>query len=87
MTGTVEKSKKSDRTNDGYVDKNLEGTKKCVIKRGIKFEDYKNFLENGKTILSWQQKFKIEAHNIFTEKINKILLSASNSKYYRPVME
>ena len=26
-------------------DKNTEGTKKCVIKRKLKFEDYKNCLE------------------------------------------
>ena len=26
-------------------DKNVKGTKKCVIKRKLKFEDYKNCLE------------------------------------------
>ena len=29
----------------GSEDKKVEGTKKCVMKRKVKFEDYKNFLE------------------------------------------
>ena len=29
----------------GSEDKRAEGTKKCVMKRKVKFEDYKNFLE------------------------------------------
>ena len=29
----------------GSEDKKAEGTKKCVMKRKVKFEDYKNFLE------------------------------------------
>ena len=38
----------------------------------IKFEDYKNCLENVKTILKLQQRFRIEAHNTFTEKVSKL---------------
>ena len=30
---------------DGSEDKKAKGTKKCVIKRKIKFENYKNCLE------------------------------------------
>ena len=30
---------------DGSEDKKAKGTKKCVIKRKLKFEDYKNCLE------------------------------------------
>ena len=30
---------------DGSEDKRVKGTKKCVIKRKLKFEDYKNCLE------------------------------------------
>ena len=29
-------------TDDGSEDKKVEGTKKCVIKRKLKFENYKN---------------------------------------------
>ena len=31
---------------DGHVYKKVECTKKCVIKREIKFEDYKTCLQN-----------------------------------------
>ena len=41
-----------------------KGTKKCVIKQRIKFNDYKNCLLNNEIILKSQQKFKSEAHNI-----------------------
>ena len=30
---------------DGSEDKKAKGTKKCVIKRQLKFEDYKNYLD------------------------------------------
>ena len=32
---------------DGYSDKKAKGTKKCVIKRRLKFNDYKNCLLNN----------------------------------------
>ena len=35
--------------------KKAKGTKKCVIKRMIKFDDYKNCLLNGEVILKSQQ--------------------------------
>ena len=53
--------------------KEAKGTKKCVIKRRIKFKDYKKCLLNNKTILKPQQKFKSEAQvNILKKLINKI---------------
>ena len=33
---------------DGHVHKQANGTKKCVIKGEIKFQDYKDYLENKK---------------------------------------
>ena len=38
-------------TDDGKEDKKAKGTKKCVIKRIIKFNDYKNFLLKNEVIL------------------------------------
>ena len=38
-------------TDDGKEDKKAKGTKKCVIKRMIKFDDYKRCLLNGEVIL------------------------------------
>ena len=34
--------------NDGSEVKKAKGTKKCVLKRKLKFENYKNFLEAAK---------------------------------------
>ena len=58
--------------------KNATGTKKCVIKRIPKFNDYKNCLSNNETILKSQQIFKIKAHNVYTEEIKKIPLRCNN---------
>lgn len=52
---------------DGHVDKGTKGTKKCVIKLEIKFEDYKKCLEIYKTILRSQKWFRNELINVFTE--------------------
>ena len=59
---------------DGGSDKNAKGTKKCLIKRRLKFNDYKDCLLNNAIILNSQQKFKSERHDIYTEEINKIAL-------------
>ena len=58
--------------------KKAKGTKKCMIKRMIKFDDYKNCLLNGEVILKSQQKFI--SNNVYTEKINKIALSSNDGK-------
>ena len=38
-------------TDDCKEDKKAKGTRKCVTKRMIKFNDYKNCLLNGEVIL------------------------------------
>ena len=38
----------------------------CVIKQIIKFNDYKNCLFKNEIMLKSQQKFKSEAHNVYT---------------------
>ena len=53
---------------------------KCVIKRILKFENYKNCLQDNKIILKSQQRFNSEAHNVLTEEINKIELSSNDDK-------
>ena len=40
---------------DGGSDKKAKGTKKCVIKRRLKFNDYKYCLSNNETILKSQK--------------------------------
>ena len=67
-------------TNDFKEDKKTKGTKKCLIKRMIKFNDYKNCLLNGKAVLKPQQRFKSKGHDVYTENINKIALSSNDDK-------
>ena len=65
---------------DGKEDKKAKGTKKCVIKRMSKFDDYKKCLLNGEVILKSQQRFRSKGHDVYTENINKIALSGNDEK-------
>ena len=65
---------------DGGSDKKAKVTKKCVIKQRLKFNDYKDCLLNSETILTSQQIFKSERHDVYSEEINKIALSSNDDK-------
>ena len=67
-------------TDDGKEDKEAKGTKKCVIKKMIKFNDYKKCLLNDEVILKSQQRFISKKHDVYTENINKIALSNNDDK-------
>ena len=67
-------------TDDGKEDKKAKGTKKCVIKRIIKFNDYKNCLLKGEVLLKSQQRFISKKHDVYLENINKIALSNNDDK-------
>ena len=58
--------------------KKSKGTKKCVIKRRLMFESYKDSLFNNKTVLKSQQRFKSVHHKVYTEEVNKIALSSND---------
>ena len=67
-------------TDDGKEDKKAKGTKKCVIKKMIKFNDNKKCLLNGEVIFKSQQRFISKKHDVYTENINKIALSNDDDK-------
>ena len=67
-------------TDDGKTDKKAKGTKKCIIKKMIKFNDYKKCLLNDEVIFKSQQKFISKKHDVYTENINKIALSNDDDK-------
>ena len=46
----------------------------------FKLNDYKKCLVNNDITLKSQQRFKSEAHNVYTEEINKIALSSNIDK-------
>ena len=60
--------------------KKAKGTKKCVIKNDLKFDDYKDSALKNKIILRSQQRFKSDHHNVFTEEINKVAISSNDDK-------
>ena len=67
-------------TDDGKEDKKAKGTKKCVITRMIKFNDYKNCLLKDEVILKSQKRFISKKHDVYTVNINKIALSNNDDK-------
>ena len=61
-------------------EKKAKGGKKCVIKKILKLNHYKDALLSKKTIRTTQQRFKNVNHIITTEEINKIALSRKDDK-------
>ena len=59
-------------TDDCKEDEKAKGTKKCVIKRMIKFDDYKNCLLNGEVILKSQQRFISKGHDVYAENTTRL---------------
>ena len=73
--------------------KKAKRTGKRVIKRILKFNDYKNGLFKNEIILKSQHRFKSEARNVYTEEISsndaaimikycKLLIESMLSKYF-----
>ena len=65
---------------DGQNDKKAKGTRKSVMKRILKFNNNKNWLSNNEIIPKSHQRFKGEAHNVYTEEIKKSTLSSNDGK-------
>ena len=65
---------------DGSEHKKAKGIKKCIIKRQLMFENYKDSLFNHKIILKSQQIFKSDHHKVYTEDVNKIALSSNDNR-------
>ena len=47
--------------------KNAKGVKRCIVKRRLISENYKDSLFNNKTIMQSQLRFKSDHHNVYTE--------------------
>ena len=74
-----------DFTDDDYeknriVNKKAKGTKKCVVKREILFNNYLDSLFKNKVLYRSQQRFKSDHHKVNTEEVNKIALSSNDDK-------
>ena len=62
------------RVLDGAESKKCKGIKKCIVKKTLTFEDYKNCLFNSDTIYRSQLMFRSMKHEIFTLEVNKVAL-------------
>ena len=67
-------------TDNDKINKKAKGTKRCVINKMIKFNDYKKCLLNGEIIFKSQQRFISNKHDVYTEDVNKIALSNDDDK-------
>ena len=60
--------------------KKAKGTKKCIVKRELMLENYKDALFNDKIIIKSQQRFRSYNLKVYTEEVNKIALSSNDDK-------
>ena len=65
---------------DDKEKKKAKGIKRCVIKRRLLFQNYKDSLSNNETILKSQLRYKNNYHNVYTEEVNKIALMSNDDK-------
>ena len=68
------------KIDDDTEKKKAKGTKKCVVKRCLKFDDYKDSILNNITIQRSKQRFKSDHHTVFTENINKAAITSNDDK-------
>ena len=60
--------------------KKCKEIKKCVVRKTITFEDYKNYLFSGDISYRSQLMFRSSKHRIQTLKANKVALSRDDDK-------
>ena len=67
---------------DGKENRRCKGVKKQVVESSITHEDYKTCLRTGKEQLRKQNILRSYEHEVFSEEVNKIALSAADDKRY-----
>ena len=67
---------------DGGETKKCKGIKKQVVERSIRHEHYKTCLTTGKELLRKQNILRSYEHEVYTEEVNKVALSALDDKRY-----
>ena len=67
---------------DGEEMKKCKGVKKQVVESSIRHEHYKTCLTTGKELLRKQNILRSYEHEVYTEEVNKIALSAMDDKRY-----
>jgi hypothetical protein len=75
----------SDSSGAGEEHKKCKGIKKNVVKKTITHDDYKECLFTKKEQLRKMNVIRSHRHDIYTEEVNKVALSADDDK--RVIME
>ena len=70
------------KMDEGKENKRCKGIKKAVVEKSIRHEDYKTCLTTGKEQLRRQNIIRSYEHELYTEEINKVALSAEDDKRY-----
>ena len=70
------------KMDEGEESKKCKGVKKQVVEKSITHEDYKICLETGKEQLRKQNIIRSYEHEVYTEEVNKVALSAEDDKRY-----
>ena len=65
---------------DGSEHKKAKGTKKCVIKWKLMFQNFEDCLINNKNVYRSQQRFKSYNYNVHTDEVNTTALSSNDDK-------
>ena len=61
-------------------EKHCKGTKKCVVTKGITFDDYKTSLFDGEKLYREKMLFENKKHELYTVNKHKIALDRDNDK-------
>ena len=70
------------KMDEGEESKKSKGVKKQVVATSITHEDYKTCLRTGKEQLRKQNILRSYEHEVYTEEVNKVALSAQDDKRY-----
>ena len=70
------------KMHEGEESKKCKGVKRQVVEKSISHEDYKTCLRTGKEQLRKQNILRSYEHEVYTEEVNKVALSAEDDKRY-----
>ena len=65
---------------DGAEDKKCKGIKKCIVKKTLSFDDYKNCLFNPTDVYRLQLMFRSSKHEVHMIEGNKVALNRDDDK-------
>ncbi|VDH95022.1 Hypothetical predicted protein [Mytilus galloprovincialis] len=68
------------KMDNGGTTKRVKGVKRNVIERNITFDEYKKCLDTQQEIYKSMNIFRSHRHQIYTQEINKVTLSAKDTK-------